>query len=553
MATQARNPLTARRALGDKSPIYCTATFELKIDSCDDSMKDGNSIKDDTSSDKFFNPLRKDPIAESGLDANHHQAHATLTYHQCAPLANKIIERRILYRTTKWDQLASLSDNKIKELFFVPDVAYREVPGKDTVHAAWQNYLDANGYSSAFLPLRGTERDRYLPIIKEVTQKDNLTRVSADPALEEIAKVREAMKDLPDIDSQALAAGSPELRERKLLNEKLRILERSYELLSKFASHTKRHFRQHPEFLKTNHRTPFGNLKACRQLPKKHWYVGHRPGDPIVRLRRDCVPAPDFCEGGMFFVREVPGNEDEEEGWLYLIRTEGVVPFNGTELNRRFTGWVFPVFERMVIAFLGFDPQDTDHGAHPWAKWMERIQALNLDERSEQERAGKTKLWRRIWRIKYGTDCKKYPTFLEEQIAQSISVLREMGWLMNRLELIAPQHASHHYWNHCKGLLEEITGRDISLLAQEHFAITLSDEAIKRLEDNDVENILIYRQNKQSRHTAKVSVIFATVVWFALILGLLNREGSEKEPSFSFPFSFAFVVFVSFFVFLIYV
>lgn len=218
----------------------------------------------------------------------------------------------------------------------------------------------------------------------------------------------------------------------------------------------------------------------------------------------------------MFYVPELAGREDGDGPEWFDVVFEGVVPFNGRETYRRFTRDAFPAFLRMAIAAVGFDPRDENHGAHAWAAQVEHARTAGFAELPERERANLLKLLRRIWQVKYGTKRSQYPGFLNAQLAKSMSRLREMGWLMTKIERDAHQHAGHHYWTHCRGLLKDITGRDAASLADEYCAITLAREAETLMDSGDVGHILFYKLGQEYRGTQKVCV-------FSLLLTLISR------------------------------
>ncbi|KAI3318277.1 hypothetical protein HD806DRAFT_512380 [Xylariaceae sp. AK1471] len=404
---------------------------------------------------------------------------------------------------------ATLSEDDFIHQFRLPDAVYIEKPGKHTIHAAWQTYLSKNNYLSSFLPLRGTERDRYRPIIEEAQAEEAEVH---DAALETFEVLQATTRVISYLRNMYLLPEPPQRSGSRSLPTNTRyvqdsaLFQRGYIKLDRyFASlqRESRHDRQYPALMKGSFMTPFGVLKAHVALPPEPWYMGHRPGDPICRIRSRPTEVDRF-----FFVPELAGSEDGDENETHAVRFEGIVPFNSQELYQRFTRHALPAFIRMVIAAIGFDPRDPRHKSHLRMKDIEHMQTWEFEEVSEREKARSLKLLRRIWDVKYGTDTNKYPRFLKAQMATSMSCLREMGWLMSKLEREAPGRVSHHYWNHCKGLLQDFTGRDAALLAQEYFDITLAAEAEEMLKDGDVDDILLYQQSRKAREKAKVRRVF---------------------------------------------
>ncbi|KAI1419923.1 hypothetical protein F5Y12DRAFT_720149 [Xylaria sp. FL1777] len=370
------------------------------------------------------------------------------------------------------------SDYDIARQFYIPRTAYDEEPRKDAIGTSWRTYLEWNNYRSAFLPLRGTERDRYRPIIKEAKGREIQKRRVADSILNKITETKMRGKINETFDQDCVR-------------------------LHLYLQGGPRHSRQRPVFLKYRYKTRFGILVACSILPDEHWYLGHRPGDPIVRIRPDPVNYGAIKEGNMFY--RSPGGAQAE---MYETVFEGVVPFNVWELYQRFTRYALPAFVQMAIAAVGFDPRDEKHGAHPWAQEVDYIRTSEFGEITDRDRTANLSLLRRIWKIKYGTDQRNYPQFLKDQIAISMSSFREMGWLMSNLERDAHGVVSHHYWEHCKSLLQDFSGHDTTTLAQEHIDFTLASETVERLEDGDTENILIYCQSKEGHEKVKIRDLY---------------------------------------------
>ncbi|TGJ85843.1 hypothetical protein E0Z10_g2916 [Xylaria hypoxylon] len=387
----------------------------------------------------------------------------------------------------------ALSDDSIIAQFDIPRTAYIRRPGDHTIDISWSAYLEMHNYRSSFLPLRGTERDRYRSIIEEAEAQETEKRRVVVEALNMIydaeLEVGNMLQTRQHHTARGLSMVPPLIREQHIIDRLA--LGQGYDKLNFFKGHYK---------------TRFGVLTACCIIPEGDWYLGHRPGDPIIRIKQHPINRGGVNQGDMFYVRDLAGPKDGDEIEIYQTRFEGIVPFNPRELYQRFTRYAFPAFVQMVIAAIGFDPRNRGHTAHGWAKAIEHVRTSEFEELSERDRAGILKLLRRIWQIKYGIDTKNYPGFLKSQVATSMSCFREMGWLMSRLQRDAPNVTHHHYWKYCKGLLQDITGRDATLLAQEYFDITLADEAEELLSDGDVENVLAYKQSKAHRDMVMVKL-----------------------------------------------
>ncbi|KAF2973337.1 hypothetical protein GQX73_g132 [Xylaria multiplex] len=367
----------------------------------------------------------------------------------------------------------SPTDHMITEQFYIPKTAYIEGLGEGTTETSWSTYLRRHNYCSAFMPLRGTERGRYRSIIEK-------------------SEAREIEKRQLAVETRAIILEAHSVVQRLLKTSKHYVSGGfSLSRLDEYITQPTRHTRQHPDFHKGHYKTEFGVFKACI-IASEDWYLGHRPGDPIVHIKQNPVNRGTIPQGDMFYIPELAGGEDGDEIEIYPTRFEGVVPFNTLELYTRFVRYAFPSFVRMAIAAIGFDPRNPDYEVSGWTEAVDYIRTLEFEELLE-DIAKILKLLRRIWAIKYGINTHNYPGFLKAQIATSISSLREMGWLMSRLGFDAPRLVNKAYWDDCKGLLEDFTGRDAILLAQEYFDITLANETRELLNNGDVDNVLFYK------------------------------------------------------------
>ncbi|KAI0418554.1 hypothetical protein F5X98DRAFT_386024 [Xylaria grammica] len=398
----------------------------------------------------------------------------------------------------------------IKEQLRIPREAYIEKPGKHTIEDSWNTYLEKNNYRSSFLCLKGTERSRYHAIIKEAEARETENHQFVTRTLQIIKEAEEVVRRIVVSRKHHTPGGPcvvPRLIHERHVSDRL-ALNQGYAELSESLRLGPRHDTKHAEFLKGHYKTRFGVLTACCIIPEHYWYLGHRPGDPILRVKHNPIPHDGFNEGDMFYVRDLAGTEDGDEIETYETRCEGVVPFNARELYQRFTRYAFPVFVQMVIAAVGFNPLNTEQSTPGWVEAVEHIRKTEFEAFSERDRTRMLELLRKIWRVKYGIDANSYPGFLKSQVATSISSLREMGWLMSRLERDSPDAARHHYWRHCKGLLQDFTGRDAALLAQEYFDITLAGETEELLNGGYVDSVLVYKQSRADRDKTKLQDLY---------------------------------------------
>ncbi|KAI0970692.1 hypothetical protein F4678DRAFT_473117 [Xylaria arbuscula] len=371
------------------------------------------------------------------------------------------------------------SDGEIRARFQIPSSAYHDRPSKDAINSLWRTYLDSNKSRHNFLPLRGTERDRYHSIIEEERPREDGKRLLDAETLDKIEELEHSPL-------------GPILQEKEV--------EQGYNMLQDYLEKAPRHSGYRPTLPVARYRTRFGELTANLKLPQPHWYAGHRPGDPIVRIDPDPIRGYPLQDGDMFYVHELAIPEEGEEPGTHRTFVEGIVPFSSWELYKRFTRYAFPGFVQMVIAAVGFDPRNRGHEAHArWAEEVEYLRTLEFSSVTDDDRAGNLHLLLRIWKVKYGNNIKDYPQFLKDQISISRSSFREMGWLMSKLGPILPLISRHPYWNHCKTLLQAFSGQRVESLAREHVDVTLANEATERLEDGDADNMLIYCQTEEGR------------------------------------------------------
>ncbi|GAW26003.1 hypothetical protein SAMD00023353_1800810 [Rosellinia necatrix] len=453
--------------------------------------------------------------SKSDLNVARSGTPATMRNDQCAPSTNSPAITSSYHLAASPPNIVVTSHtfhgHEVENAPPTPQLAPTKEPGLHDVDHAWGAYLDLNGFRSAFVPLRGTEWDRYRPIIEKGITEETERRASASEMLDKTEEVIVTIQNKLDMChnrspsqhqvSPSKKNGADQRTEKRLCSDLSTLINGRTKFIQ-FLEEYPRHERQYPDLHKGRCTTSYGILSVCTVLPVNYWYAGHRPGDHIIRIR-DKPSDQTIGEGDMFYVHDLAGTGNNDGMEKCGVRFEGVVPFNNFELYQRFTGYVFTNFVRMVIAAVGFDPENRNYEVHNLTRKIWKIQTAEFEDITEREKTTALKDLQSLWRLKYGTDRTNYPDFLKAQVATSISHLREMGWLMSKLERDAPHHAGHHYWKPCKGLLKDFAGRDAALLAQEYYDITLANEAAELLEDGCLDDILVYRQSKSSRGIAK--------------------------------------------------
>ncbi|KAI1434462.1 hypothetical protein GGR50DRAFT_695110 [Xylaria sp. CBS 124048] len=387
--------------------------------------------------------------------------------------------------TEESTNLFRISNREIKERFRVPLNGYTpSTPGDHSTEIAWGAYLDAHNYRLSFRPLEGSERDRYGPIIDESQDQESRRVLMAVEVMDTIISLLRALRDI-----WSRSGGNPQAR---VISRPLMTL---YFRMKHYIEKGLRYKRVKPRVWRKHFTTRLGDAEPCYvDVNDKHWYSGHKPGDPIAQIRERRADVYNI-----FYVAELAGTEDGDEVGNSTLRFEGVVPFNTYELYQRYSRYAWYSFVRMVIAALAFDPEDDRQQIHDWVEShsaFKDLQTKEYAELSKETRTGFMRLFRRVWRIKYGKKPADYPEFLKAQIATSISRFREMGWLMLKIERKDSARLQCSHWRHCKALLQEVTGRTLERLAKEYVDITLRQEAEEAFVSFDPDLLLYIRVNQ---------------------------------------------------------
>ncbi|KAI2628405.1 hypothetical protein GGS21DRAFT_545655 [Xylaria nigripes] len=363
-------------------------------------------------------------------------------------------------------RLFKISDETIGEIFTLAgDVLDSATIGKD-----WNKYLHSYNYWDSFQPLRGFEHERYCTIIGKAKLEEEEAFRSANDALNAIQESRRKNEN-PQADNY---------------------LERIFTKLDDYVKGGLRYNRTCMDCPRRHFKTNFGILNACSPLPTTDWYAGHNPGDPIARVKGK--PATRSIDEEFFYVPELA----DEAAETCEVKFEGVVPFHPHELHERLATKVIPDFIRMMIAALGYDPNDEKRRAHLFFKVHLDVQDLWATEfraTGSHVEASFLRLLQRIWCVKYGNVTDKYPQFLRTQIANSISRFRELGWIIGQLEQDKGRLVQPIYLRRCKELLTQVTGRNAAELARDYCNITLAEQS-EALLRKGTKDIFIYHDGK---------------------------------------------------------
>ncbi|KAI0469550.1 hypothetical protein F4859DRAFT_516044 [Xylaria cf. heliscus] len=367
---------------------------------------------------------------------------------------------------------------------------------QDTVLNAWHTHLTEQGLASSFMPLEGTERDRYGDIIEEALSEERYeVKVGCDTVLQLTPHKVWTRADL--INKYGPQAKSYSLNSPVTSDD-----------VFEFAILERRHIKHWFDFDHGIYQTPYGRLKACFVLPANHWYLGHRPGDPVVRVGNERTGVPFFnMEGHSYFIPQLDGPGDDNVANTYQVHFEGVVPFNDQELNLRLREYVFPRFLKMVLGIVSFDARTPKHDAHPWITGL-TARVLGIQAAPERQKVNTIRLLRTMWSIKFG-DRGECPNFFTDQIGNAISAIREAGWLIQELEGGSSRVRAQHYWSHFKRLIQDVTGCDIPTLAEQYKTVQLAGETKRLLEAGQVDDIVVYTQSQQGLESERIANIYA--------------------------------------------
>ncbi|KAI1740846.1 hypothetical protein F4680DRAFT_417936 [Xylaria scruposa] len=357
--------------------------------------------------------------------------------------------------------ILNLSDRDIRQNFFPFGTDLVE---DDETPNIWSAHLEAQGHTTAFMPLEGSERTRYGSIIENAVDQELYEQMISMDAWFSIPRTQLSTR-------------------QQINNRNLTPLQRwgpgrpvALEDLQEFCERPPRHIKQTTQFPGKLYPTAFGEVRACTVLPEKDWYLGHRPGDPIIRIDDDPFEGQDS----------------------YLVHFEGVVPFNKAELMQRFTKDAYPKLAKIALAAVTFNPLNRD--IHPWATMM--AEAIDLQFDHSQAQANKTstiKLLHRLWTMKYGSKMDNYPFFLQLYLGIAWPAFREIAWLLNQLKATHDSICTSHLWANCKNLVQKMSGADIDTLAAEHRDVTLAWEAFNMLNLGQFDDVVIYTQREGAK------------------------------------------------------
>ncbi|KAI5925379.1 hypothetical protein F4810DRAFT_708765 [Camillea tinctor] len=474
--------------------------------------------------------------------------------------------------------LWTTSDSNLKRTYWHHPKAYEDNIGKYYIDSVWKRHLDHHRYTHSFQPLLGTERKRYRDIIDRA-HKQEVSSISSEEillyrlslAVEKIKQLRkeelsraqrpaEHQVDGPqapvrrkrgrprkyprpeDIQSQA-PQPVPAPREKedshaigelngparqpdrqpptsRKYDESEKLIKAGIKELEGFKAFRQpfRHVRQHLDYAPCIVDTNFGRIKAKNELHQDGWFMGHRPGDPIIRIVN--APKWDPLFGPEDAIHNPPpGNEDIDLALFYFrFRNEGIVPFSYSESQQRLEGYAFPAFLTMIIAALAFDPNQPETDAPPELK---RISTILMQDMEDMDTNTKDELVRcmstlqRIWKVKYGTDSSQLPKFLQTQFEKSRSRLGEMAWLVCQVMSMLPGY--HILRSFTDWFLQAMVGSNMLSMANWYFDHQLGGEVQEQLQEGKYKNIFFYATQRPLEQTLPV------------LKDIYDRNGSYKQ------------------------
>ncbi|KAI0597797.1 hypothetical protein F4775DRAFT_558645 [Biscogniauxia sp. FL1348] len=388
------------------------------------------------------------------------------------------------------------SDDGLRLAYWHKPEAYEDNIGKYYIDTMWKRHLDSHGYTRSFQPLQGTERERYRYIIDGAHRKE-VDRIKNEELL--YYRLCLASKAIENQPKEQLSSAQFPTQPQPQYKESAELVKAGMRELKEFKAFRQplRHERQHPAFKPFAIRTSFGDIEGKNELHQEHWFMGHRPGDPIMRIVDAPRPHPIFGLDDLHH-HPVLGHEDFDIAQLYFrFRHEGIVPFNYSESQQRIEDHVFPAFLTIIIAALGFNPNEPEADVPPqlgriWTILMQDMADIDMETKDELVRW--MSVLQRIWKIKYGTASSKLPRFLQAQFRKSRSRLGEMAWLVCKVVSMLPGY--HILRCFVDWFLQAMVGANLQSMANWYFTHQLGREAKEQMQEGDIKDTFFYRSDR---------------------------------------------------------
>ncbi|ORY62435.1 uncharacterized protein BCR38DRAFT_239682 [Pseudomassariella vexata] len=213
-------------------------------------------------------------------------------------------------------------------------------------------------------------------------------------------------------------------------------------------------------------------------------YMGYLPGEYILRyIGRDDI-GDDENNVQQLHRRGVAITRSGQ--LVAYVLGEGTVPFTKEQCYGRFEE-VFPAIVNLIVAFLGFNPEDPEQMEPTlksfWAKPKTELAKVDISYLEE------------MWRDRFKNTGR--PNFMATQYLESRSKLWEAAWLL--CELQRQKVELKPGWSDLEGFLKFMSGGvDMAKLATYYTGVWLRDEAIRCIQEGYPDEVLIYDPRKQA-------------------------------------------------------
>ncbi|KAH9904099.1 hypothetical protein F4778DRAFT_733953 [Xylariomycetidae sp. FL2044] len=437
-----------------------------------------------------------------------------------------------------------ISDEQLKRDYWRPLDAYYGPEGyRERVQRTWEQYLEEKNFKPSFTPLQGTEQERYSGIVETQAKTDTRLfrlRKLLERAEKQMARLRlTPSEDNPNperlkrggprkrpirvnaemnIEAQELESVpvaqeelSPRiqqlLEDEKAVKAAIKDLKKHMAGLEAGTIVDPRHERQrHPECHGWAFNSDYGHLRPYQDLRREHWFMGHRPGDPIFRIIQNAtLPAGEdpFYLGEPFF----------------NFRFEGIVPFGYHESRERLEKFALPAFLTMIIAIVAFDPVAPTTRKHPSFIEQHLLAVLqrqrDTDDDQEREQPGlgveDMALLRRVWEAKFDEHYAfELPSVLRVQAEGVTCRIAEVAWLFSKMR--PNLRRFERVRDGCEFFMRAMTGKDMRSLSLWYMVVKLKQEAITVLKDAQeaVDDVFFYRRDHDPIKPVSFFLVFVT-------------------------------------------
>ncbi|KAI0020528.1 hypothetical protein F4780DRAFT_363471 [Xylariomycetidae sp. FL0641] len=376
---------------------------------------------------------------------------------------------------------------------FAPTALAPPIPTREE-SVPWEVHIRKPYFAHAFVPLRGTEQERYEPIIERSKAEKPIGADRLHEVLKLLEEAEEKIAWLRTIPTEPSENGAPILLPRKATEvANVNGLRR----INRYLNYPppSRHERQYPACHKVNWRIPFANLSSVTLRRDKwdSWFMGHQPGNHICRL-------VDADEQSLLIDQSLNIDAAVDEVKLgsifpdrHRLRYEGIVPFSVEESKQRFVGHVLPSFLTIIIAILTFG------GGVSADNWRHKL----LEKEMGDMPLGELECCMKALRRKWVYNMSELPPVIRFQIRSSMSRLAEVGWLAHGLRAQLP--AWQKIFEISDWFMKAITGGgDLNSAADWYMENQLKKELTEKTLNDDLEDVLTYESMRKLEEVSQL-------------------------------------------------